>query len=94
MDLYVSGKLVRTCLLQNVPDVDAVSTSSVIITPNGGFDGWTSKFQYYSNSLNPQEAWNIYSDGYGGNSLSDTLKSYQIQFSLLENGQPAGSFTI
>ena len=93
MDLYIDGKLVRTCLLGGIPDVESVSKSNVVVTPSGGFDGWTSKLEYFANSLNPQEAWNIYSSGYGGDLLSN-LKSYQIQFSLLENGQTQSTYTI
>ena len=57
----------------------------------GGFDGWTSKFQYFPNSLNPQEAWNIYTKGYGGGNM---LNAYQVQISLLENGTTQSSYTI
>ena len=92
MDLYLDGKLVRTCLLPGVPNVS--TGSDVLITPYGGFNGWTSRFQYFPNSLNPQDAWNIYTQGYGGNMFSNLLKSYQIQFSLLENGVTYSSVTI
>ena len=92
MDLYLDGKLVRTCLLPGVPNIS--TGSDVLITPYGGFNGWTSRFQYFPNSLNPQDAWNIYTQGYGGNMFSNLLKSYQIQFSLLENGVTYSSLTI
>jgi hypothetical protein len=88
MDLYIDGKLVRTCLLPGVASVN--NNSNIYVTPAGGFDGWTSKFQYFPNSLNPQEVWNIYSKGYGGNMLN----SYQVQVSLLENGTTQSSYTI
>jgi len=92
MDLYLDGKLVRTCLLPGVPNIS--TSSDVLVTPYGGFNGWTSRFQYFSNSLNPQDAWNIYTQGYGGNMFSNLLKSYQIQFSLLENGVTYSSITV
>jgi len=90
MDLYIDGKLVRTCLLPGVASVN--NNSNVYVTPAGGFDGWTSKFQYFPNSINPQEAWNIYSKGYG--SWSSMLSSYQLQIALVENGQTQSSVTI
>jgi hypothetical protein len=90
MDLYIDGKLVRTCLLPGVANVN--NNSNVYVTPAGGFDGWTSKFQYFPNSLNPQEAWNIYTKGYG--SWSSMLNSYQVQIALIENGQTQSSVTI
>ena len=90
MDLYIDGKLVRTCLLPGVASVN--NNSNVYVTPAGGFDGWTSKFQYFPNSLNPQEVFNIYTQGYG--SWSSMLSSYQVQIALIENGQTQSSVTI
>jgi hypothetical protein len=90
MDLYIDGKLVRTCLLPGVASVN--NNANVYVTPAGGFDGWTSKFQYYPNSLNPQEVWNIYTQGYS--SMSSMFSSYQIQISLVENGTTQSSVTI
>ena len=90
MDLYIDGKLVRTCLLPGVANVN--NNSNVHVTPAGGFDGWTSKFQYFPNSLNPQEVFNIYTQGYG--SWSSMLSSYQVQIALIENGQTQSSVTI
>lgn len=92
MDVYLDGKLVKTTLLPGVPNVDP--NANVYITPGGGFDGWTSNFQYYPNALNPQDVWNIYAKGYGGNILSNFLRSFQIQVNLLQNGVQYSSFTV
>ena len=89
LDVYINGKLVKTCLLPGVANIN--NSSDVYITPQGGFDGWTSRFQYYPNSLNPQEAYNIYTKGYGGSSF---LQGYQVQVSLVENGATQASVTI
>ena len=90
MDLYIDGKLVRTCLLPGIASVN--NNSNIYVTPAGGFNGWTAKLQYYPNSLNPQEVWNIYSQGYS--SFTSMFNSYQIQLSLLENGTTQSSVTI
>jgi len=92
LDIYIDGKLVRTCLLPGVASIN--NNANVYVTPAGGFDGWTSKFQYYPNSLNPQDVYNIYVKGYGGNMFSNLFSSYQIQFSLIENGTTQSSVTI
>ena len=89
MDIYIDGKLTRTCLLPGVAAVN--NNANVYVTPRGGFDGYTSKFQYFPNSLNPQEAWNIYVKGYGGSAFN---MNYQVQISLLENGTTQSSVTI
>ena len=90
MDIYIDGKLVRTCLLPGVASVN--NDANIYVTPSGGFDGWTAKLQYYPDALNPQQAWNIYTQGYS-NWLS-SLNSYQVQLSLVENGKTQSSVTI
>jgi hypothetical protein len=93
MDLYIDGKLVRTCLLPGVASVN--NSADIYLTPAGGFNGWTSKLQYFPNPINPQEAWNIYTNGYGGYGFwSSTFNSYQVQVSLIENGTTQSSITI
>jgi hypothetical protein len=90
LDTYIDGKLVRTCLLPGTANIN--NSADVYVTPQGGFDGWTSKFQYYPNSLNPQEVWNIYNQGYGSNNWF--TNGYSVQVSLLENGTEQTSFTL
>ena len=92
LDVYINGKLHKTCVLPNVPDMLDEGDGNIDITPGGGFDGYTSKFQFYPEALNPQEIWNIYSNGYG--SLASTLGDYQIKMSLIENGNETNSLTI
>lgn len=90
MDLYIDGKLVRTCLLPGVASIN--NNANIFVTPGGGFDGWTSKLQYYPNSLNPQEVWNIYSQGYS--SWTSVFNSYQVEISLVQNGTTQSSVTL
>ena len=90
MDVYIDGKLVRTCLLPGVANVN--NNANIYVTPNGGFDGWTAKLKYFPNSLNPQDAWNIYTQGY--TSWASIFNAYQVQISLVENGTTQSSLTI
>ena len=92
MDLYIDGKLVRTCLLPGIANIN--NNADIYLTPKGGFNGWTSNLQYYPNSLNPQEAWNIYAQGYGGGLLSNLFGPYQVEVSLIQNGTTQSSVTI
>lgn len=95
LDVYLDGKLVKTCLLPGVAKVNR--NADVYVTPQGGFDGWTAKLQYYPNSLNPQEVWDIYSKGYSNYTFSNWFNiynPYQVQITLLENGTTSGSLTI
>ena len=91
LDLYIDGKLVKTCLLPGVANVN--SLANIYVTPGGGFDGWTSKFQYFPSPLNPQEAWNIYRAGYAS-PYANMFGTYQLRVSLIENGNAKSTVTI
>ena len=92
LDVYMDGKLVRTSILPGIAKIAA--TSNILLTPNGGFNGYTSKFQYFPNAIDPQTAWNIYTDGYGGGFLSSLAGQYQVQFSFINNGKTVNTITI
>jgi hypothetical protein len=88
LDVYLDGKLVKTFVLQGVAYIN--SGSDLYITPNGGFNGWTSNFQYMANATDPQTAWNIYKNGYGGTGIG----SYQVKLSLVKDGSETRSITL
>lgn len=92
MDVYINGKLVRTCVLPGVAKVNPQAPIS--ITPGGGFSGWSSETTYRANSINPQEAWNIYSQGFGGNLLGNLFNKYRVRVSFIEDNVSRGSFEI
>ena len=54
MDVYLDGKLINTKILTNSPNIG--STTSLTLTPRGGFSGSITNFSYYTTSLNPREA--------------------------------------
>ena len=92
LDMYLDGKLVRTCVLPGVAKVSAAS--DIILSPEGGFNGWTSKVEYWANSTNPQEAWNIYKGGYGGSALGNLFNKYRIKIAFLEDNIEQSSFEL
>lgn len=92
LDVYIDGKLVRTCALPGLANVS--SNKPVIITPDGGFDGFTSKFYYFTSATNPQQAWNIYKEGFGGNMLGSLLNRYRIKVLFLDNNVSKGSIEL
>jgi len=92
LDVYIDGKLVRTCVLPGVAKID--SNSPVYVTPNGGFSGWTSTFQYWPESCEPQKAWNIYKQGYGNSFLGNIFGKYTVKVSLMEGDTEDSSWTL
>ena len=78
-----------------LPGVAKVNNSAdVFLTPDGGFDGWTSGFQYIADAINPQQAWNIYKAGYGSSPLGNFFNKYRIKVAFLEDNQEQSSFEI
>lgn len=94
LDIYLDGKLIKTTVLQNTVYNTNSSTYDVLVTPNGGFDGLTSGFQYYPNPLNPSQAWDIYKKGYSTSMFGGMLNKYKIKFSLMEGDTEDQSFEI
>ena len=84
--------LVRTCVLPGVAKANAAA--DIIVTPGGGFSGYTTNFQYWPASTNPQEAYDIYKNGLGDSILGSILNKVRIQVSFLKDNKVTGSFQI
>lgn len=92
LDVYVDGKLHKTCVLEGVPKVS--NGSDVFVTPDGGFSGFTSNFQYWDKGSNPQQAYNIYRKGYGGGVLGNAFNKYKLRVQVLKDNDVAGGFEL
>ena len=92
LDTYLDGKLVRTCVLPGVPQID--NNADVQVTPGGGFSGYTTTFKYWPNASNPQEAYNIYKDGFGGSILGNLFNQYRLRFSFIKDNKELGGFEL
>lgn len=74
VDIYINGKLERSCALRGIPVLD---NSSVFITtgsPQAGYYGKIGKTQYFTSALLPNDIANLYQQGPLGTS------QYQVQF--------------
>tara|TARA_A100001011_G_C14305631_1_gene842975 strand:- start:1645 stop:2370 length:726 start_codon:yes stop_codon:yes gene_type:complete len=90
LDLYLDGKLVRTCILPSPAKIH--NNAPVLITPGGGFKGYTSNLQFFANPLNPQQSFNIYRAG--PNCGSDFFDKYKLKVTYLVDNKEEGEFTI
>lgn len=61
VDIYVNGKLERTCILEGIPVNNANDT--LTINYNNGFYGKMGKMQYFTKSLSPEEIVSLYMAG-------------------------------
>tara|TARA_Y100000389_G_C17250150_1_gene407672 strand:+ start:94 stop:480 length:387 start_codon:yes stop_codon:yes gene_type:complete len=92
LDVYMDGKLVRTCILPGA--AKSGTGGSIVVTPGNGFDGWTSQTKYWPDATNPQQAYSIYKDGYGGSIIGNLFNKYRVRISFLEDNQSKGSFEL
>lgn len=90
LDVYIDGKLVRTCVLPGIAKI--ANDAPVYVTPLGGFSGYTSNTKYFGDALNPQEAYNIYKAGFGGGFGASF--PYQVEVVFKKDGEEQNSFTI
>jgi hypothetical protein len=94
LDTYVNGKLVKTCVLESFAAIPTSDNAAVYLTPDGGFSGYTSRFRYWGEAVNPQEAWNVYKQGPGGNMFTNFLGTYKLQLNFIKGTDTAASITI
>ena len=67
----------------------------VYLTPsNEGFTGETGNFRFFPNSLNPQEAWNVYKAGFGSGLFSGLLNKYKLKVAFMKDNVEYNSFII
>lgn len=88
-DVYIDGKLVRTCVL---PGTALAGTGNIVLTDGIGFHGYTCKLRYFDNATNPQQAYNIYKDG--PCSLGGVLTGYQLVFEILQGDESKYKLTL
>jgi hypothetical protein len=67
-DVYMDGKLARSCVLPSFYKVDPTG-QSVTLVDRGGFDGYVSRVSTYNYSLNPSAVYGMYQAGPTGASL-------------------------
>ena len=93
LDLYIDGKLVRTCVLAGPPKV--YNNTPIHICPEGGFSGFVSNFEYLPKAISPSKAYDIYKDGYGGRSEIDSLfNKYRLKVAFVEGNKEVNSFEL
>jgi hypothetical protein len=99
VDLYLDGKLVRTCVLNAIPNPPAttdtlfVGGASGCAASDGDLRGYISNVVYKSDYFTPEEAWNIYSAGYSGAGMFDFVNRYKLNFSVIKDDQTLGQIS-
>lgn len=91
-DIYIDGKLVKTCMLAGVAKLD--NKGPLQLTPGGGFSGFTSKLRYYARAINPREAYEIYKEGFSDSWLGENASKYKLKLAFFSDGTEMNSWSI
>ena len=92
LDVYIVGKLVKTCLLPGVAKMDP--TAPLQLCADGGFSGFTSRLRYYSRSLNPREVYEIYKEGYSSSWFGEALNRYKLSVAFSKDNNVINQFDL
>ena len=88
MDVYVDGKLVKSCVV-NLGSL-LQETQSIVLgddTDKTTDVGFITNVKLKAAPIAPQEAWDIYSQGFGGSPWSDLLNKYKVKLSFIVDNQ-------
>lgn len=90
MDVYVDGKLVKSCVVDGGSKLG--ETTTIVLgdetkKPPTHDVGFITNVKLKSSPIAPQEAWDIYSQGFGGSPWSDILNKYKVKLSFIVDNQ-------
>lgn len=101
VDLYLDGKLVKTCVLTAMPIASLTTDLYVggLMTTtgtqgDGDLVGYISNVLYKNDYFTPEDAWDIYSAGYGGAGMFDFANRYKLNFSITKENQTVGQISL
>lgn len=85
MDIYIDGKLVKSCFLSGVPKP---AVGDIQLTPDGGFSGNICNFYHYPKMLTPSDAMSFWAAGTTCKNQTTTGKSsatgYSVKFGVYD----------
>jgi len=84
MDIYIDGKLVKSCFLSGVPKP---AVGDIQLTPDGGFSGRICNFYHYPKMLTPPDALSFWSAGTSCKNQTTTGGSatgYSVKFGVYD----------
>lgn len=94
MDVYVDGKLVKSCVVNLGSKLN--ETDTIVLgdsTKNQDDIGFITNVKLKASPIAPQEAWDIYSQGFGGSPWSDLLNKYKVKLSFIVDNQEQTSIS-
>ena len=87
LDVYVDGKLMKSCIVNlgsRLQDTDTITLGGGTASSDIGF---ITNVKLKNSPIAPQEAWDIYSQGFGGSPWGDLLNKYKVKLSFIVDNQ-------
>ena len=100
LDVYLDGKLRNSFIMhglyKNVYDTSIKKNIYLghVSTSNTGFEGFITRVRYLGDSINPQDAYNIYKEGINASLVQSLFNKYSLKVSFLEYKTEKASFQI
>lgn len=109
LDVYLDGKLRNSFIMHGlyrnyysttekkniyIGNMSQGTNSSNNDGINSGFEGYITRIRYETDSINPQEAYNIYKEGIDKSLAKSLFNKYRLKVSFLEYNKEKGSFEI
>jgi hypothetical protein len=100
LDVYLDGKLRNSFILHGIYKNKYENNAKKNIYlgnlggTNVGFEGYITRVRFQPNSINPQEAHNIYKNGINASVAKTMYNKYAFKVSFIEYDKERGSFTI
>lgn len=94
LDVYLDGKLTRTCMIKGVPLAPEGDGSLFVgsIGNEGGFWGHITDLRIFTRAINPTQAYNLYKKGNSMSGLGSMANRYKFKFSLMDNNKETSKF--
>lgn len=98
LDVYLDGKLRNSFIMHGLYKNDKDALNNIYLgeinTTNAGFQGFITRVRFGGDSINPQDAYNIYKEGINASLAQSLFNKYRLKVSFLEYNTEKASFQI
>ena len=98
LDVYLDGKLRNSFIMHGLYKNDINALNNIYLgdinTTNAGFQGFITRVRFSNDSINPQDAYNIYKQGINASLAQTLFNKYRLKVSFLEYNTEKASFQI
>ena len=100
LDVYLDGKLRNSFIMHGLyknvydPPIKKNIYLGNVSANNSGFEGFITRVRYIGDSINPQDAYNIYKEGINASLVQSLFNKYSLKVSFLEYKTEKASFQI